>query len=63
MCNACFRIVRSWGTKSRLNIVEYLWILSMLGLLALLGRVTLYEDGNVLNLKISKPYLQFSIMD
>src|SRR5258706_16402779 len=36
MCNACFRIVRSWGTKSRLNIVEYLWILSMLGLLALL---------------------------
>jgi CBS-domain-containing membrane protein len=34
MCNACFRIVRSWGTKSRLNIAEYLWILSMFGLLA-----------------------------
>jgi CBS-domain-containing membrane protein len=44
MCNACFRIVRSWGTKSRLNIVEYLWILSMLGLLALLedNRLGLY---------------------
>jgi CBS-domain-containing membrane protein len=36
MCNACFRIVGSWGTKSRLNIADYLWILSMLGLLACL---------------------------
>jgi CBS-domain-containing membrane protein len=34
MRNACFRIVRSWGTKSRLNIAEYLWILSMFGVLA-----------------------------
>ena len=42
MCNACFRIVG--GTKSRLNIAEYLWILSMLGLLALLedNRLGLY---------------------
>jgi CBS-domain-containing membrane protein len=36
MCNACFRIVRSCRTKSRLNIAEYLWISSMLGLLRLL---------------------------
>ena len=34
MRNACFQIVRSWGTKSRLNIAEYLWILSMFGVLA-----------------------------
>ena len=36
MCNACFRVVRSWGTKSRLNIAEYFWIISMFGLLACL---------------------------
>ena len=29
-----FDVVRSWGTKSRLNVVEYVWILSMFGLLA-----------------------------
>jgi CBS-domain-containing membrane protein len=29
-----FHVVRSWGTKSRLNLVEYVWILSMFGLLA-----------------------------
>jgi hypothetical protein len=34
MRNVCFQIVRSWGTKSRLNIAEYLWILSMFGVLA-----------------------------
>src|SRR5258708_27427730 len=44
MCNACFRIVREWATKSRLTVVEYLWIVSMLGLLALLedNRLGLY---------------------
>jgi hypothetical protein len=44
MCNACFRIVRSWGTKSQLNIAEYVWILSMFGLLACLenDRIGLY---------------------
>jgi CBS domain-containing membrane protein len=44
MSNPCFRIVRSWGTNSRLNIAEYLWALSMLGLLALLedNRMGLY---------------------
>jgi CBS-domain-containing membrane protein len=44
MCDACFRIVRSWGTKSQLNITEYLWILSMFGLLACLedNRIGLY---------------------
>jgi CBS-domain-containing membrane protein len=36
MPNICFQIVRSWGTKSRLNIAEYLWILSMFGVLAAL---------------------------
>jgi hypothetical protein len=30
MRNVCFQIVRLWGTKSRLNIAEHLWILSML---------------------------------
>src|ERR1700736_5201781 len=34
MRNVCFQIVHSWGTKSRLNIAEYLWILSMFGVLA-----------------------------
>src|SRR5260370_29428454 len=34
MRDVCFQIVRSWGTKSRLNIAEYLWILSMFGVLA-----------------------------
>jgi CBS domain-containing membrane protein len=34
MRNVCFQIVRSWGTKSGLNIAEYLWILSMFGVLA-----------------------------
>jgi CBS-domain-containing membrane protein len=34
MRNVCFQIGRSWGTKSRLNIAEYLWILSMFGVLA-----------------------------
>jgi hypothetical protein len=56
MCNACFRIVRSWGTKSRLYS-------KLLVVLTAPGRVTLYEDDNDLILKISKPYLQFSIMD
>jgi CBS-domain-containing membrane protein len=44
MCDACFRIVRSWGTKSQLNITEYLWILSTFGLLACLedSRIGLY---------------------
>jgi len=44
MCKGCFRIVRSWGTNSRLNIAEYFWILSMLGLLACLedDRIGLY---------------------
>jgi CBS-domain-containing membrane protein len=36
MRNVCIQIVRSWGTKSRLNIAEYLWILSMFGVLAAL---------------------------
>jgi hypothetical protein len=36
MRNVCFQIVRLWGTKSRLNIAEYLWILSMFGVLAAL---------------------------
>jgi CBS domain-containing membrane protein len=34
MRNVCFQIVRSWGTESGLNIAEYLWILSMFGVLA-----------------------------
>ena len=43
MCDACFRIVRSWGTESRLNIAEYFSILSMFGLLACLDdRIGLY---------------------
>jgi CBS-domain-containing membrane protein len=44
MSNACLRIVRSWGTNSRLNIAEYFWILSMFGLLACLedNRIGLY---------------------
>ena len=36
MRNLCFQIVRLWGTKSRLNIAEYLWILAMFGVLAAL---------------------------
>ena len=44
MRNVCLQIVRSWGTKSRLNIAEYLWILSMFGVLAGLenNRIGLY---------------------
>ncbi len=39
-----FRIVRRWGTRSQLNIAEYLWILSMFGILAMLedNRIGLY---------------------
>lgn len=36
MWSLCLRIVRCWGTRSRLNIVEYAWILSMFGVLAAL---------------------------
>src|ERR1700726_1535246 len=36
MRNLCFQIVRLWGTKSRLTIAEYLWILAMFGVLAAL---------------------------
>src|ERR1700739_82932 len=44
MRRMCHRIVRRWGTKSNLNIVEYLWILSMFGVLASLTdiRIGLY---------------------
>jgi CBS-domain-containing membrane protein len=33
MRNVCNRIVGSWGTRSRLNVAQYSWILSMLGVL------------------------------
>ena len=38
------QIVRRWGTQSNLNIVEYVWILSMFGVLAILRdiRIGLY---------------------
>jgi CBS-domain-containing membrane protein len=60
MCNACFRIVRSWETKSRLNIAEYFWILSMFGLLACLedDRIGLYlipPFGAVLTILLDLP--------
>jgi CBS domain-containing membrane protein len=37
-------MVRCWGTKSRLNSTEYLWFLSMFGILAILedNRIGLY---------------------
>jgi hypothetical protein len=34
MRNVCNRIVGSWGTQFRLNVAQYLWILSMFGVLA-----------------------------
>jgi CBS-domain-containing membrane protein len=34
MRNVCFQIVGTWGTKSGLNIAEYLWVVSMFGVLA-----------------------------
>ena len=44
MCSLCIRIFRCWGTKSRLNIVGYLWLLLMFGVLAVLehDRIGLY---------------------
>lgn len=39
MRNVCSRIVRCWGTKSSLNLAEYLWVLSMFGALAILEDV------------------------
>lgn len=44
MRNICSRIVGCWGTRSRLNLVEYLWIVSMFGLLGILehNRIGLY---------------------
>ena len=44
MYSLCIRIFRCWGTKSRLNIVEYLWLLLMFGVLAVLehDRIGLY---------------------
>jgi CBS-domain-containing membrane protein len=36
MRNVSLQIVRRWGTRSQLNIAEYVWILSMFGLLAML---------------------------
>jgi CBS domain-containing membrane protein len=36
MRNLCFRIVRYWGTKSSFNVAEFIWILSMFGVLAFL---------------------------
>jgi CBS domain-containing membrane protein len=49
MRNVCFQIVPSWGTKSRLNIAEYLWILSMFGVLASL-------ENNQIGLYLIPPF-------
>src|ERR1700748_380682 len=34
MSNVCSRIIRSWGTKSNLNVAQYVWVLFMIGALA-----------------------------
>jgi CBS-domain-containing membrane protein len=34
MREACSCVIRSWGTSCRLNIAQYLWVLSMFGILA-----------------------------
>jgi hypothetical protein len=49
MRNACFQIVRSWGTKFRLNIAEYFWILSIFGVLAGL-------ENNQIGLYLTPPF-------
>jgi hypothetical protein len=47
MRNVCFQIVGTWGTKSGLNIAEYLWIVSMFGVLVGLenNQIGLYSNS------------------
>jgi CBS domain-containing membrane protein len=49
MRNIYFRIIHNWGTRSRLNIAEYSWILSMFGVLAFL-------DDNHIGLYLIPPF-------
>ena len=44
MENVGSRVVRCWGSRSRLNIAEYLWVLAMFSILAFLenNRIGLY---------------------
>ena len=49
MRNFCMRIVRFWGTRSRLNVAQYLWVLFMLGVLAAL-------ESNQIGLYLVPPF-------
>ena len=60
MRDVCDRVVRCWGSRSRLKIAEYLWVLSMFGILAFLGdiRIGLYlipPFGATLTILIALP--------
>jgi hypothetical protein len=63
MRDGCSRIVYSWGTKCRLTLAQYIWILSMFGLLAFLNdhRLELYLSppfGATLTILLGLPEAQ-----